>query len=150
TRKCIFLDLAMHISEARQKAKGKTQKAKRKSYFCLLTFAFCLLTCRQQVWAGVIVSNPSILSVGMTTMTVNWASTNTATGFEVDASTDPNFTGVLFSSITADGAATTLSVGLGGPPLAPNTTYYAQVGGISGGTTSYINTVPTGMSTLAS
>src|SRR5581483_5253259 len=99
--------------------------------------------------AGVIVSGPTLASVFVSSAQVTWNSTNTATGFEVDASTASDFSGVLFSSITANPAATQLMPG-DLSPLAPNTTYYTQVGGISGGTTSYINTVPAGLSTLAS
>ncbi|HAM36075.1 MAG TPA: hypothetical protein DCP85_09155 [Elusimicrobia bacterium] len=81
---------------------------------------------------------PWISAVHVSSITVSWTSVGSG-GYELDASTDVNFTGVLSSSVTADGGAgflTALS-----PALTPNTTYYLRAGALWGATTSYAATL---------
>ncbi len=71
--------------------------------------------------------SPTLFAVYRTTITVNWstAGLTNRNGFEVDASTASDFTGTLFSTITTNTAATTLTDGTVSP-LAPNTTYFVR------------------------
>ena len=95
------------------------------------------------------IANPVITAVSTFTVTVAWAAgMPSGSGYEVDASTAPDFSGVVFSSVTADTSATTLSAGLS-VALSANTTYYLRAGAISQMTTSYVNTTPVSTSTLA-
>ena len=70
----------------------------------------------------VTVNNPAIAAVYMTSMTLTWQSTTTATGFECDASTASDFSvissSVVISTIAASNANLT--------GLSPNTTYFAE------------------------
>src|SRR5438132_11300260 len=60
-----------------------------------------------------------------------------------------NFTGVLFTTSTTNTSATTLTVS-SAANLAPNTTYFVRIGALYNGATTYIATVPSSTSTLAS
>ena len=128
-----------------------TENVKRGTGITVLSLLFCVLRFAMplKAWAGVIVGNPAIVAEHVTSIDVSWGSTATASGYEVDASTASDFSGVLDIATTNNPAASTSTVGVS-VPLAPNTTYFVQIGGVSGGTTNYINTVPTWASTLAS
>jgi len=95
------------------------------------------------VWAGVI--NPTISAVSITGMKVSWTSTNTATGYDVEASTSAGFTPPLISTSANNFAVSTLTLS----GLSQNTTYFVEAGGIFGGTTNYENTSPAAIVTLA-
>ncbi len=77
-------------------------------------------------------------------MTMTWGDPGGTNGFVIDASTDPNFTGTILSSATADPSVLSLAVS----GLVPNTTYFLQAGALYGGATTYSTQVST-MSTLA-
>jgi len=86
---------------------------------------------------------PSFLGISTNSVSVDWIKYNTAVasdsaeGFELIASTAPNFTGTLFSSATPNGASATLST-LTVSGLAMLTTYYLEVGSVNwAGTTNY-------------
>jgi len=96
--------------------------------------------------AGVAVLNPAIAAVYVSSMDVAWQSTTTVTGYMVNASTIANFS-IINSSTVVPGAAASSATLVG---LNPNTSYYAEIGGASGGTTSYVTTVPASTFTLAS
>src|SRR5208283_771344 len=84
-------------------------------------------------------------------MTVTWTdpTLTTPTGYDVEASTMNNFTGVILSTVTSNISATTLVVS-SSTNLSPNTTYYVRVGALYSGATVYANTVPSSTSTLTS
>src|SRR5947208_10536584 len=71
-----------------------------------------------------------------TSITQNWTAfapapgTNTATGYELDASTMATFAPLWTSSTTASVSLSTLTVG-GVTPLTPYTTYYLRVGALN-------------------
>lgn len=83
---------------------------------------------------------------GVSTMTVSWTSPGATNGFVVETSTMASFIPLAAVSTTTNPGAT--SLGLSG--LTPNTTYFVRAGAIYGGTTSYANTSPSALSTLAS
>ena len=76
--------------------------------------------------------NPSVASVSSSTVVVNWpafasgSSTDTAQGYELDASTSPNFITYTSSTTTAVAQSTLTISG-----LIPFTTYYLRVGGVN-------------------
>jgi hypothetical protein len=70
----------------------------------------------------------SVDAVFVTSAAVSWA-TVFSEGYEVQASTAPDFTGVLSSTITAEDASTTLVVS--NPAFDTNTTYYFRVSAIN-------------------
>jgi len=81
---------------------------------------------------------------------VAWTTVAGATGYEVDASTAPDFSGVIKSTITTDSTRSSLAVD-STTSLSANTTYYLKVGSLyTGGGTNYAYTTPPGTSTLAS
>src|SRR3989449_8074828 len=81
-------------------------------------------------------SSVLIYQVNSTSITVNWTAftavpgTNTATGYELDASTMATFVPLWTSSTTASVSLSTLTVG-GVTPLTPYTTYYLRVGALN-------------------
>jgi hypothetical protein len=76
--------------------------------------------------------------VFLSSITIKWDSISSNKGYVVEASTRSNFTGTIYSSNTADGGATTLTV----PGLSINTKYYLRVGSLwNSGTTSYSSTI---------
>lgn len=87
-------------------------------------------------------------AVYQSSMTLQWGPMSATGGFQADASTASDFTGTLYSSVTANGGSTTLAVGTS-VALSANTTYYLRVGAIFSGTTYYANSVPASTSTLA-
>ena len=102
-----------------------------------------------QTTAGRAVGNPQITSVYITTMTATWtAAPDPVTGYDVEASTASDFTGTLVATITTNTSALTLTFNNG--QLLANTTYFARVGALYNGATTYLNTVPTSTSTLTS
>src|SRR4029077_3108538 len=99
--------------------------------------------------AGGAVGSPAISAVYLSTITATWTTVPNVTGYDVEASTMANFTGVIFATITTNTGATTLTVS-SATNLAPNTTYYLRIGALYNGATTYINTVPASTSTLTS
>ncbi|MEK7717580.1 MAG: fibronectin type III domain-containing protein, partial [Pseudomonadota bacterium] len=96
-------------------------------------------------FAGAAPNDASIFRVFAGSVTMSWVSVNSDGGYVVDASTDVDFNGDIFSSSTANGDVTSLSPA----NLDANTTYFLRVGALWGATTSYY--VPTlSTSTLAS
>ena len=90
----------------------------------------------------------TIASVSTYSITANWPVALLGSGYELDASTASDFSGVVYSSITVSTAVTTLVLGTSSP-LSSNTTYYVRVGTLLSGTTSFVNTIPASTSTLA-
>ena len=87
---------------------------------------------------------PAVSAASTGTITVSWTPVD-STGYEFDASTAMNFSGTLFTSSTANGAATALTVaGLSG-----HTTYYLRAGALWSGTTSYAAVISTLTPSLA-
>lgn len=75
----------------------------------------------------------AVSSVTAASVEVSWnAPAGGASGFRVVASTAGDFTGTVLSSVTSNGATTSLRVG----SLDPNTTYYLRVGAVN------LNNVP--------
>src|SRR5438132_14276593 len=85
---------------------------------------------------GGAVGSPAISAVYLSTITATWAlpSPNNTTGFDVEASTMSNFTGVLFTTVTTNTSATTLTVS-SAANLAPDTTYFVRIGALYNGAT---------------
>ena len=90
---------------------------------------------------SVLPSTPSVslLNIGYSSATLAWNAlppsprAATAEGYELDASTAPDFSGVLFSSVTTNISLSTLTVALNA-----NTTYYFRVGSLNlAGTPNY-------------
>jgi hypothetical protein len=81
-----------------------------------------------------LLSSVNIYQVNQTSITMNWTAfavgpgTNTAEGYELDVSSNANFTPLWDSSITTSVSVSTLTVGLG-TALSPYTTYYLRAGG---------------------
>jgi len=77
--------------------------------------------------------SPSVLSVTGNTVTVGWPAftagpgTNTAQGYQLQASTAADFSGTLYSSATATLTFSTLTVS----GLTSGTTYYLRAGGLN-------------------
>src|SRR4029077_4383646 len=107
---------------------------------------YVIIPATQTLSAGAPV-NPTITSVFISTIAVSWTTVPNTTGYEIDASTAANFTGTIFSSVTANTSATTLTVGTASP-LSANTTYYVRAGALYSGSTAYANTTPASTSTL--
>src|SRR5436853_5365741 len=99
--------------------------------------------------SGGAVGSPAISAVYLSTITATWTTVPNVTGYNVEASTMSNFTGVLFTTITTNTSATTLTVS-SAANLAPDTTYFVRIGALYNGATTYIATVPTNTSTPAS
>jgi len=81
----------------------------------------------------------SLLNIGYSSATLAWNALPSsppeaaAEGYELDASTAPDFSGIIFSSITTNIALSTLTVALNA-----NTTYYFRVGSLNvAGTPNY-------------
>jgi len=86
--------------------------------------------------------SPSVTSVFVSSITVTWISTNSEQGYLVEASTESDFSGIIHSTSTTDGTATTLTIST--PALTPNTAYSIRVGSLwNDGTTSYTGTLST-------
>ena len=105
-------------------------------------------TAVQSLYVQVTPANVQITTVSVSSFTVTWSTPAYSTGYEVDASTASDFTGVVMSTITSVGALTSLVVD-SMTSLSPNTTYFIQVGNIANGTTSYASPALS-TSTLAS
>ncbi|HVO33340.1 MAG TPA: fibronectin type III domain-containing protein, partial [Elusimicrobiota bacterium] len=90
-------------------------------------------------------NNATITSWSMNQITASWLPMNGTNGFTVQASTVPDFSGVLVTSGTADPNATMLT--LNGPT--PDTTYFVEVGAIYPSTVSFTITSPPAVVTLA-
>jgi len=86
--------------------------------------------------------NPSAVAVSSNSIQVSWQDPGGATGYEVDASTASNFTGVILSTLTANASATSLVVD-SMTSLSADTTYYLRVGALAGGTTAYTSMLST-------
>src|SRR5207302_3717580 len=82
-------------------------------------------------------------------ITATWTTVPNVTGYDVEASTMANFTGTIFSTATTNTSAITLTVS-SAANLAPDTTYFVRIGALYNGATTYIATVPSSTSTLAS
>src|SRR4029077_17145233 len=63
-----------------------------------------------QTTAGGAVGSPAITAVYLSTITATWTTVPNVTGYDVEASTANNFTGVVFTTITTNTSATTLTV----------------------------------------
>jgi len=75
-----------------------------------------------------LVSAPTIFETIATSVTVNWSiPAGGSEGYELQASTSDNFTGLILSSVTTSVAVTTLTV----EGLSSDTTYYLRVGAIN-------------------
>ena len=98
--------------------------------------------------AGAAPNNPQITNVYLSSMSVTWGSVASPSGYSLEVSTMANFTGTIISSVTADGTMSGLSFNLG--QLAADTTYFARVGALYNGATSYAFTTPQSTSTLTS
>src|SRR5438132_4706628 len=142
TPRPISLDLAMRIN--------RTQDSGLRTQRGLLLFmiaAFCVLSWPTRTLAGGPPVNPAlVMPPGVSTMTVTYGDPGGTSGFTIDASTDMAFSGTILSSSTANVTVTTLTLS----GLAPNTTYFIRAGALYGASTTYTNTVPAVMSTLAS
>lgn len=85
------------------------------------------------------VGNPTIASVGCSTITATWSSVSSDLGYVVEASTSPTFAAPLVSSKTTNGAATSLAL-TGFSTTGP---YYVRIGSLwNSGTTNYLNPSP--------
>src|ERR1700691_5336023 len=107
--------------------------------------ALSLLGVTSVAHAGVTIVNPMIAAVHVSSMDFTWQSTNTVTAYVVYASTAADFSVINSSNVLF--STSPFSTTLMG--LNPNTTYYGEIGGASGVTTSYAVTVPTSAVTLA-
>src|SRR5438552_3938954 len=99
--------------------------------------------------SGGAVGSPAISAVYLSTITATWTTVPNVTGYDVEASTMSNFTGTIFSTVTTNTSAITLTVS-SAANLAPDTTYFIRIGALYNGATTYIATVPSSTSTLAS
>src|SRR5262249_19724144 len=91
-----------------------------------------------------------ITAVYVSSITATWNDVPNTTGYDVEASsTNFNGTGIVYSTVTIDTTATTLTVGTA-VALASDTTYYVRVGALYNGATSYAVTTPISTSTLTS
>src|SRR5207253_9439536 len=93
--------------------------------------------------------SPAISAVYLSTITATWTTVPNVTGYDVEASTMANFTGVRSEERRAGKAASTLT-GSSAANLAPDTTYFVRIGALYNGATMNIATVPSSTSTLAS
>jgi len=73
-------------------------------------------------------------------LTVTYNTVAGANGYELDASTASDLSGTILSTTTTNASLSTLTYTAG--TLAANTIYYARIGAIGNGTTSYVQTVP--------
>ena len=87
--------------------------------------------------------NPTIVAASTSSITVAYGTIG-ALGYEVDASTAANFSGVIYSSASSSQAAALAPQGLD-----PNTTYYLRAGALWGQTTYYAYATPRSTSTLS-
>jgi len=94
------------------------------------------------------ITHPIITAVSSTTVTATWDGSPVSSGYDLEASTASDFSGTLFSSVTASASVLTLAAGRQSA-LSPNTTYFIRVGALFGATTAFVNTVPVSTSTLA-
>jgi len=85
--------------------------------------------------------NPTIVAASTSSITVAYGTIG-ALGYEVDASTAADFSGVIHSSATSNQAAVLAPQGLN-----PNTTYYLRAGALWGQTTYYAYATPRSTST---
>src|SRR5205807_932128 len=99
--------------------------------------------------SGWAVGSPAISAVYLSTITATWTTVPNVTGYDVEASTMSNFTGTIFTTATTNTSAITLTVS-SAANLAPDTTYFIRIGALYNGATTYIATVPSSTSTLAS
>src|SRR5207302_7200704 len=99
--------------------------------------------------SGGAVGSPAISAVYLSTITATWTTVPNVTGYDLPASTIAHSTGVLFTTVTTNTRATTLTVS-SAANLAPDTTYFVRIGALYNGATTYANTVPASTSTLAS
>ena len=98
------------------------------------------------IWSN-IPGDPIVTAVYSSSITVGaWTTPSPSNGYELDASTAPDFSGTLFSSSTTNSAVNSLTTPAS---LSPNTTYYMRLGNIVGSATSYVNVIPASTSTLA-
>src|ERR1019366_5510899 len=80
--------------------------------------------------AGLAPTSPVISAVYVSTITASWTDVPNTTGYDVEASsTNFNGTGVVYSTVTALTAPTSLTVGTVSP-LSANTTYFVRVGAL--------------------
>lgn len=79
--------------------------------------------------------SPSITAAYVSSATVVWSvPAGGASGYSLEASTASDFSGTLITSVTANGAATSLAI----LPLASDTTFYLRVGSLNlGGAANY-------------
>ncbi len=75
---------------------------------------------------------PAVGGISTNAISVIWTAVN-SNGYELDASTAPDFSGAILSSKTSNGASAGLTV----TPLSLNTTYYLRAGTLTGGTANY-------------
>ncbi|MFA5138092.1 MAG: LamG-like jellyroll fold domain-containing protein [Elusimicrobiota bacterium] len=90
--------------------------------------------------------SPSIAAAYLSSVAAQWTAVGSKDGYVLEASSNWDFSGAVYSSVTANGAATALVV----QGLAPNTTYYLRVGSLRDGTTGYGEMATDSISTFAS
>ncbi len=90
-------------------------------------------------------SNPLVAAVYLSSVAVSWGAVGALDGYELDADTAPDFSGALFSSVTASGGASALSL----QGLTANATYYLRVASLWNGAAAYAAPAPSSTSTLA-
>ena len=98
--------------------------------------------------AGGAPTSPLITNVYVSSLTATWGSVASPSGYSLEVSTMSNFTGTIISSVTPNGTSMGLSFNPG--QLSANTTYFARVGALYNGATSYALTTPQSTSTLTS
>ncbi|MBI5622324.1 MAG: hypothetical protein HY924_00955, partial [Elusimicrobia bacterium] len=76
--------------------------------------------------------NVAVSKVWLSSISLTWLTVN-SNGYRVDASTDEDFDGDIFSSVTTNGGLGSLTV----KNLDPNTTYFFKVGAVWGELTNY-------------
>lgn len=80
------------------------------------------------------VSSPQIDAVWFSSAVFSWTAPAACSGYTVDLSTKADFSGILYSSVTANPLLTSLAPrtdASGLYPLLPNTSYYARIGSLN-------------------
>jgi len=83
-------------------------------------------------------TSPTIQTVYASSITLQWGAVASDDGYSAEAATDSAFTSLVQSSVTTDGAGSTLSI----QNLPSNALYYLRVGSLYDNATAYAFTVP--------
>src|SRR5207245_3250408 len=94
-------------------------------------------------------ASAAISAVYLSTIIATWTTLQNVSCYDVKSSALSTYTGIIFTTITTNTSATTLTVS-SAANLAPDTTYFVRIGALYNGATTYIATVPSSTSTLAS